>query len=87
MDKNKSKDSNNKEKLKTIGAIALVIILIAAIIGTVIYIQNNKKDEKEKELPYTELIKEISNKNVEKIEMTVGSTTAKVTLKGMAEGE
>ena len=87
MDKNKSKDSNNKEKLKTIGAIALIIILIAAIIGTVIYIQNNKKDEKEKELPYTELIKEISNKNVEKIEMTVGSTTAKVTLKGMEEGE
>ena len=86
MDKNKSKDSN-KEKLKTFGAIMLIVILIAAIIGCIIYINKNKAADKDKELPYTELVKEITNGNVEKIEMTVGSTSVKVTLKGMAEGE
>ena len=83
MDKNKSK----KEKLKMILSILLTIVLIIAIIGSVIIINKNKEDDKKKELPYTELVKEIANKNVEKVEMTVGSTTAKITLKGMAEGE
>ena len=89
MDKNKSKDSkeSKKEKLKIVGLIALIIILIAAIIGCIVYINKNNQENKEKKLPYTELIKEITNKNVEKIEMTVGSTTAKITLKGTEEGE
>ena len=89
MDKNKSKDSNEskKEKLKIAGLIALIILLIAAIIGCIVYINKNNKEKEEKKLPYTELIKEITNKNVEKIEMEVGSTSAKITLKGMKEGE
>ena len=86
MDKNKSNNSN-KEKLKMLGGIALIVVLIAAIIACVVFIINNKSKEEEKELPYTELVKEIMNKNVEKIEMTVGSTTAKITLKGTEEGE
>ena len=84
---NKKPNDSKKEKLQFIASIALVTILVAAIIGCIIYINNNKVEKEEKELPYTELIKEISNKNVEKIEMTVGSTTVKVTLKGMEEGE
>ena len=87
MDKNKSNNSNNKEKLKTILFILLSIVLIAAIIACIVFIYNNNKKEEEKELPYTELIKEITNKNVAKVEMTAGSTTAKITLKGMAEGK
>ena len=87
MDKNKSNNSNNKEKLKTILFIVLSIVLIAAIIACIVFIYNNNKKEEEKELPYTELIKEITNKNVAKVEMTAGMTTAKITLKGMAEGE
>ena len=89
MDKNKSKDSNKskKEKLKIAGSIVLIIVLIAAIIGCIIYINKNNKQNEDKKLPYTELIKEIGNKNVEKIEMEVGSTSAKITLKGMKEGE
>ena len=86
MDKNKSNGSK-KEKFKIIGGIALIILLIAAIIACIVFINKNKTEAKEKELPYTELIKEIMNKNVEKIEMTVGSTTAKITLKGMEEGD
>ena len=89
MDKNKSKDSkeSKKEKLKIVGLITLIIILIAAIIGCIVYINKNNKEKEDKKLPYTELIKEITNKNVEKIEMEVGSTSAKITLKGMKEGE
>ncbi len=86
MDKNKSNNSK-KEKLKTILSILLILVLILAIIACFIFINKNNANKDEKELPYTELIKEISNKNVEKIEMTVGSTSAKITLKGMAEGE
>jgi len=86
MDKNKSKESK-KEKIKMLLSILLIAILIAGIVGSIIYINKNKAKEKEKELAYTDLIKEISSKNVEKIEMTVGSTSVKVTLKGMKEGE
>ena len=86
MDKNKSNNSK-KEKLKTILSILLILVLVLAIIACFIFINKNNANKDEKELPYTELIKEISNKNVEKIEMTVGSTSAKITLKGMAEGE
>ena len=46
--------------------------------------QNNKKED-ENTLSYTDLIKEISYGNIEKIEMTVGSTTVKVTKKGESE--
>ena len=89
MDKNKSKNSNEskKEKFKIAGLIVLIILLIAAIIGCIVYINKNNQENEEKKLPYTELIKEITNKNVEKIEMEVGSTSAKITLKGMKEGE
>ncbi|MCI9064074.1 MAG: ATP-dependent zinc metalloprotease FtsH [Clostridia bacterium] len=42
-------------------------------------IQNKNKDD-EKTLAYTDLIKQISAKNIAKIEMTTGSTNIKVTL-------
>ena len=52
-----------------------------------VYLYNNRKNENNEEntLAYTELINEIVNKNVEKIEMTVGSTTLKVKLKDQEE--
>lgn len=46
---------------------------------------NNKNQDENKNIAYTDLIKEINEENVEKIEMTVGSTTAKVKLKGEEE--
>ena len=45
----------------------------------------NSNDQKDKELPYTDLIKEISYGNIEKVEMTVGSTKLKVKIKNQAE--
>ena len=45
----------------------------------------DKTDKDEKELAYTELITSINEGKVEKIEMTTGSSTVKVTLKGTKE--
>ena len=76
------KESNkNKEKFNKIliivASIVLSIILIITV-GIVYNRQNNEEDESE--LPYTELIKEIAGGNVEKVEMTTGSTSVKVKL-------
>ena len=66
--------------------IILVIVAISCIMICSMIIMNNKNNE-EKDLAYTELIKLIDNQEVEKIEMTVGSTSIKVTLKGQTEEE
>ena len=83
---NKSKDEKKKEDLYK--SIALIIFLIVLIIVTAVLLyfqQINKNKEDENTLAYTELVKEVQNKNVEEIEMTVGSTTLKVKLKGVEE--
>ena len=87
MDKNKSNNPKKDKYKKFIPLVIVLILIVAAIILEVIYLNKDNLKEEEKDLAYTELIKEIDNKNVEKIEMTVGSTTAKVTLKGMEEGD
>ena len=81
MSKKGKNKKDNKQLL--ISLIALSIVVVIAI-GAVIYIQTSKKSE-ENELPYTELIKEISSGNVEKVEMTTGSTTVKVKLANKEE--
>ena len=81
--------SNNKEKNKKINQKiyfligVLVIIIVAVVFG--IFIMNNKLKKEENELAYTELIKELSYGNVEKIEMKTGSTTIKVKMKNEKE--
>ena len=77
-------NKNNKIKKILIGLIVILTILILSTLLLAVYMQNNKSDD-EKELAYTDLLKEISNKNVEEIEMTVGSSTIKVKLKGEEE--
>ena len=75
---NKDKDKN-KEKKKKI----LLIILLATLIGIFVIRDNKDEDKlKEDEIGYTDLIKQIDSGNVEKVKMTVGSTSIKVTLKG-----
>ena len=80
-DKKDNKKSNNK-----ILIIAISVILVIAIVAGLafVYMQNNKNKD-EKTLAYTDLIKEISYGNIEKIEMTVGSTTVKVKQKDVEE--
>ena len=74
----KDKPKNNDKLLYLILGIITVICVVLITILTL----NNGADTKENlELAYTDLIKKIDNKEVEKIEMTVGSTTVKVKLK------
>lgn len=74
----KDKPKNNDKLLYLILEIITVICVMLITILTL----NNGADTKENlELAYTDLIKKIDNKEVEKVEMTVGSTTVKVKLK------
>src|SRR5699024_9353112 len=65
--------------------IIVLLILLAILLGLTIYMMQNQKEEEENTLAYTDLIKEISYGNIEKIEMTVGSTTVKVKQKNVEE--
>ena len=73
---------NNKEKVEMfLFTIVAILAVITAICINFFIDQKNK----EKELPYTELITLISDKEIEKIVMTTGSTTVDVILKGEEE--
>ena len=80
------KDNNkNNNKDKIYFTIFAIIVIIAMTVITVALLNNNKNVENEKEISYTELINKIDENAVEKIEMTVGSTTIKVKLKNQEE--
>lgn len=80
MDKNKNKD--NKKLLISLISSLVVIIILA---GVAIFLMTNNKEKDDKTLAYTDLIKEMSYGNIEKIEMTVGSTSVKVKVKNVEE--
>ena len=83
-----SKKDKNKNKSSKKILIGIVIFLsIAIIAGVAAYLIMNKdnKEKDDKTLAYTDLIKEISYGNVEKVEMTVGSTNVKVKIKNEEE--
>ena len=80
MDKNKKKD-NKKLLISLISSLVVIIILS----GVAIFLMTNNKEKDDKTLAYTDLIKEISYGNIEKIEMTVGSTSVKVKVKNAEE--
>ncbi|MGN1269276.1 MAG: ATP-dependent zinc metalloprotease FtsH [Clostridia bacterium] len=84
MNDEKKQNEENKNSFK-IAYIIISILLILAIIALTIWLikSNNKKEENN--MAYTELIKQIDEGNVEKIEMTTGSTSAKVKMKGVEE--
>ncbi len=83
MDRNKRNQKSEKNKLYVL--IACLTIVIIGIITLVLILVNNKNQDNEKNLAYTELITSLNNQEIEKIEMTVGSTTVKVKLKGEDE--
>ena len=61
----------------------MLLTAIFAVLGIYLFNSNNKN--KENELAYTDLIKEINDGTVEEIEMTVGSNTVKTKLKNVEE--
>ena len=80
-----SKKNNDKNNKKQYLLLAILTILIIVLAGIVYFFMINTSKVEDKELAYTELINEINEENIEKIEMSVGSTTAKVKLKGVEE--
>ena len=79
----KQKNNNDKKKQYILLTVLGVLIIVLAGIAYLFMMNTDKIDDKE--LAYTELINEINEGNIEKIEMTVGSTTAKIKLKGVEE--
>lgn len=79
----KKKNDNNK-KLITLITVLLIILLILSVVA-IYFIKDGIEKEKELTLPYTELIKDISDDIVEEIEMTTGSNLVKVKLRDEEE--
>ena len=80
-----SNDNKPKQNKKTsIYFIIAGIILIIAIVAGIFWM-NSKKDKEEKTISYTDLIKQNDDGVIEKVEMTVGSTSIKVKIKDVEE--
>ena len=73
-------EKKNNKKKNLYFLIATIVLVIVAVALTIYVVTTNKKDDNT-EIAYTELIREIGNGNVEKVEMITGSTTVKVKLK------
>ncbi len=79
-------NKKNRKNNKSIAIAAVILIIIISILsGVAIYFLTNNKEKDDKTLAYTDLIKEISYGNVEKVEMTVGSTSLKIKMKDVEE--
>ena len=88
MDQDKEKVNQNKDKKenkKNLWLIIILLLLLAVLIVTTVYLMKDKKEEDKNTLAYTDLIKEISYGNVEKVELTTGSKNAKVKMKNEEE--
>ena len=76
----KEEEKKNNKKKNLYFLITAIVLVIVAVALTIYVVTTNKKDDNT-EIAYTELIREIGDGNVEKVEMTTGSTTVKVKLK------
>ena len=81
---NENKQKENKKSSKTYYIIAGIVLLMAIVV-TSIFLINSKKENEDKIISYTDLIKQIDEGKIEKVEMTVGSTSIKVKLKDIEE--
>ena len=84
MAKKKEKEHNNKKGNNTYYTLITILtfIIIGAIAFTYFYTENKNK---EKEVAYTDVIMQIEEERIEEIEMTAGSTTAKIKYKDSDE--
>ena len=88
MNQDKEKVNQNKDKKenkKKLWLIIILLLLLTVLIVTTVYLMKDKKEEDKNTLAYTNLIKEISYGNVEKVELTTGSKNAKVKMKNEEE--
>ena len=75
------KKDNKKPNKNNIYLIVLCVMLVVAMAITVSMYFMNKDKDKEESVSYTQLLKDIDEEKVEKIEMTIGSTRLKVIYK------
>ena len=76
----KKDDNNKKNNNQNILVGLLVLIAIISIVIILVYSLTQDKKSDDNIISYTDLIKQISQGNVKKVEMTTGSTAAKITL-------
>ena len=81
------KKNNDKNKIQNILYGLLTLICIILIILITIVSLKSSKNKDDDVLAYTDLIKQISEQNVKKVEMVTGSTSVKVTLNEKIENE
>ena len=86
MENNKPDENKNKDKLNKIliGILIAILIIAIGIMGYFLFFYE-KKDTEDTKLAYTDLIKQVADGEIEKIEMTVGSTSIKVKQKNVEE--
>lgn len=80
---NKKENNKKNNKYMIIGIVVTVIVIILAMITAYFMLSNTKNEENK--LAYTDLIKKMSDGEIEEIEMTVGSTSLKVKVKDEEE--
>jgi len=84
-DTRKDNQKNNKKNSNTMYYVLIIILTIILIGGIVFIYFYSENKNKEKEVAYTQLIKDIEEEKIEKVEMTSGSNSAKVKYKGIEE--
>ena len=86
MAKNKdnNKNSSKENKWKKILFMVVPILMLIAVFVLGIIIANSQKNDKNN-VAYTQLIKDVNDGKIEKVEMTVGSTSVKIKYKGEEE--
>ena len=83
--KNKQEEQKEKNKIRFYTILAIILLCIVTTVVLSIFLMNSSKTKEDNTISYTELIKQIDEGNVEKVEMTVGSTSVKVKLQGQEE--
>ena len=79
MNKENNKNGKNNGQNFLVGL--LILAIITCIVTIAIYTLNSNTKDDDKTISYTDLIKQISDGNIKKVEMITGSTSIKVTLK------
>lgn len=85
MGNNKPQENkNNKQNKIILGVLTATLIIALAVVSYFLFIYEDENVQ-DKELAYTDLIKQVADGEIEKIEMTVGSTSVKVKQKNIEE--
>ena len=84
MDGKKQQENKNKLNKILLGVLIVILLVVLSVISYFIFFKDKDTNE-DKEIAYTELIKKISDGEIEKVEMTVGSTTAKIKQKNIED--